>query len=190
MNEELQNYKGKAGKGVKKCEPLLTGDLTATTDLILNSIEINGGHMRGYPNTTAGLEMFRANCIDFFRYVAELNANPDIERKLIPDIEAMCTYIGIARATLFTYEKRGTEWKSTIQYFKNVIATAKKQLALNHKIPPVVWIFDAKNNHGYNDIGEQEQNEATDRIEEELTQAGLAWDEATGEFVPIGGNDD
>lgn len=190
MNEEMQNYKGKTGKGVKKCEPLITGDMTATTDLIMNSIELNGGHMSTYPNTAAGLEMFRANCIDFFRYVAELNANPDIERKLIPDIEAICTYIGISRVTLNTYEKRGNDWKSTIQYFKNIIATSKKQLALHNKIPQTTFIFDFKNNHSYNDTGEQIEAETSSRIEEELTQAGLVWDDTTGEFVPIGGNND
>lgn len=188
MSEHLENYKGKkTGKGVKKCLPMQTGDMTATLDLILSSIEINGAKMRGYPNTSQGLEQFKANSIDFFRYLTELNGNPEIEKKLIPDIEAWCTYIGIARATLYTYEKRGNDWKTAIQYFKNLIGTAKKQLALNHKIPPVVWIFDAKNNHGYNDIGEQQDDDTSNSIDEELQRAGLVWDDAKCEFVPSEG---
>lgn len=189
MDEQLQNYKGKeTGRGIKKCLPLETGDLTASLDLILNSIELNKGQMRGYPNTQQGLEMFKQNSIDFFRYMTELNANPEITKKLIPDIEAWALYIGVSRITIFNYEKRGGEWAETIAYFKNAIATGKKQMALNYKIPPVLTIFDLKCNHGYNEQGEQDTGNRTgSKLDEEIAAAGLVFDEATGEFIPNGG---
>ena len=193
MSEKLTNYKGKqSGRGVKKCLPLEQGDLTASLDLILNSMAINGTQTRKYPNTQQGLEAFKANSLDFFRYLTELNANPDLEKKLIPDIEAWALYVGVSRAMIFNYEKRGGAWADTVQYFKNAIGTAKKQLALNYKIPPVLAIFDAKCNHGYiepTDSTEHNPNEGI-TADEKAGESDLVWNDETKRYEPIRGLND
>lgn len=191
MSDELTSYKGKpAGRGVKKCMPRTAGDLTASMDLILSSIATHKATPFKYPPTAAGLETFKLNCTDFFRYVAELNANEELETKLIPDIESLCLYIGIDRHTLMNYEARGGTWGETVRYFKNCLVTAKKQLALNYKIPPVLEIFDLKCNHGYIEptAGNNEgiEGDNCNRTEELTTAAGLIFDPVKGEFVAEG----
>ena len=121
--------------------------------------------------------------------VNNINANPDLERKLIPDIENWCVFLGITRQTLFNYERRGPEWYDCIQYYKNAISSVKKQLALNYKIPPMVYVFDATNNHGYvnsNEFKLTAQTEYvekdTNALEREIVERGLVWNEETKEF--------
>ncbi len=90
---------------------------------------------------------FKAVIIDYFDYIADSN---DVGAKLIPDIEGFCTYAGICRDTLNDWERtRPGEFSDTIKIFKNCVAAFKKQLALNGKIPPIVFATDFNNNHGY-----------------------------------------
>lgn len=200
MSEELADYKGTAGRGAKKAKPIETGDMTAIMQLTIDSCVSRVGRPAEFPSTREGLDSFVTKTIEFFDYVRMINENPDLKQKLIPDIENWAVYLGITRQTLFNYQRRGGEWADTIEYFKGAIASVKKQLALNYKIPPVLAIFDFTNNHGYLNSSEfkvvsdteprNTENEEA-RLENEIRAAGLVWDEATKEFVPeYGGKDD
>ena len=173
-------------------EPIMTGDQTAALTLITDSLKRYGGMPYKYPPTEDGLKLFVERSEDFFDYVHHLNAREDIEKKLIPDVECWTVYLGIARNTLFEYENRGGAWKDTIAYIKNIINTSKKQLAMNFKVPPMLYMFDATNNHGYVNTSEFKLqattiiNQNTDNeLERELISSGLSWDDKQGDFDAI-----
>lgn len=184
---EIKPYKNKG-----TCLPLDTDDMTAILTMTITKANERLGRPYHYPPSKPGLEDFIQNTIDYFEYVNNINANPELERKLIPDIENWCVFLGITRQTLFNYEQRGAEWKDCIAYYKNAIASVKKQLALNYKIPPMVYVFDATNNHGYvnsNEFKLTAQTEIIERdtnaLEREIVDRGLVWNEETKEFEPI-----
>jgi len=184
---DIKPYKGAKAK----CFPLETDDMTAILDMTIQQSTARLGRPCIYENSKAGLEQFIQKTIDFFEYVNGINQNADMERKLIPDIENWAVYLGITRNTLLNYEQRGVDWRDCIQFYKNAISAIKKQLALTYKIPPVVYVFDATNNHGYVNSNEfkltptQAQETATDALERELIQRGLVWDEDTKEYRPM-----
>ena len=106
----------------------------STLEAVLNmTIEsLKQGRPPAYSDTEQGLEEFKQTTIDYFQYVKDTNVNPDIEKMLVPEIEALCTFFGITRATLLTYEKqRGSSWQNFIKQTKNAIAACKKELAFN-----------------------------------------------------------
>jgi hypothetical protein len=74
----------------------------------------------------------------------------------IPDIECLAVYTGISRRSLINYENQD-EFRDLVLGIKDEIFFRKKQLAMRGKIPPAIFIFDAKNNHGYRDTQEIEQ---------------------------------
>ena len=179
-----------------ECIPLDKDDMTAILDMTITTMKNRGGRPFEYPQTEQGLATFRENTIAFFDYVKQVNQNPDLERKLIPDIEAWATYLGITRTTIFNYEKRGGEWAQTIQTFKNAMASIKKQLLFNYKIPPMVGVFDLTNNHGYVNSNEfkltqtLEVNTHKNDLEKAIDEYGLEWDSVKEEFRPRGGQED
>lgn len=184
---------GAVKKYKQECLSTAKSDLIGVTDLVIESFKHAGGRPAEYPATGAGLERFRAKTIEFFDYVNEVNRNSDAERPLVPDIEAWSSYLGVTRATVWSYEQRGGEWESTIRLIKNMIAAVKKQLGLSYKIPPMVMAFDFTNNHGYFNTNEfrivaekTTEKEQMERraIEEELRESGLCWNEETQEFEP------
>ena len=75
--------------------------------------------------------------------------------KEIPDVEGFCDYADAYRDLFSEYEKK-PEFSDTIKRIKNWIYYRKKQLAMTGKMPPVIFIFDAKNNAGYVDKTEQD----------------------------------
>lgn len=193
MSDNLVPYskKGKTGRGIKKAEPIKTGDLVPVLDLVLQSCTNHMGRPAYYPDTREGMEQFIQETIEFFEYVQTVNDNPDLEekQKLIPDIELWCTFLGISRMTLLQYEKRGGEWGSVIGYYKSIIGGIKKQLALHNKIPSLVFLFDSANNHQYFNsnsfmpteiIADTKQNS----IDEQARRQGIAWDNELKKFVP------
>lgn len=185
--KDTKRYKN----GTAQCLPLETDDLTAILDMTIQQSTAHMGRPCNYTNDTNGLERFIETTIDYFKYVNRINQNPDMERKLIPDIENWAVYLGITRATLFNYEQRGGRWRECIQYYKNAIASVKKQLALTYKIPPMIYVFDATNNHGYVNSNEFKLTTQTEFIENnvnalerEIVEQGLIWNEQTKEFEP------
>lgn len=73
----------------------------------------------------------------------------------IPDVEHFCDYAGVWRDLLSEYEKK-EEFADAIKSVKNWMYLKKKQLAMQNKMNATVYIFDAKNNHGYVDKTEQD----------------------------------
>jgi hypothetical protein len=169
-----------------------TDDTTAILDMIIDKSTERMGRPCQYPNDKRGLEEFIQNTVSYFEHVNSINSNPDMERKLIPDIESWAVYLGITRNTILNYEGRGNAWYDVIQYYKNCIASVKKQLALNFKIPPMIMAFDFTNNHGYCNTNEfklttelKTPDTDTNKLERELVERGLVWDEDKHEFVPV-----
>lgn len=184
----LQQYKTHKSA---KCLPMETDDTTAILDMIIDKSTERMGRPCQYPNDKRGLEEFIQNTVSYFEHVNSINSNPDMERKLIPDIESWAVFLGITRATIFNYEQRGNDWREVIAYYKNAIASVKKQLALNFKIPPMIMAFDFCNNHSYINTSEyklttkvETSDTDTNRLERELVERGLVWDDEKKEFVP------
>lgn len=75
----------------------------------------------------------------------------------IPDIEGFCSYIDSYRDLLSEYESKA-EFSDTIKRIKNWMYYRKKQLAFSGRMNATVYIFDAKNNHGYVDKQEIDNN--------------------------------
>ena len=184
---ELQRYKDAKAK----CLPMETDDTTAILDMIIDKSTERMGRPCQYPNDKKGLEEFIQNTVSYFEYVNGVNSS-DMDKKLIPDIESWAVFLGITRATIFNYEQRGNEWREVIAYYKNAIASIKKQLALTFKIPPMIMAFDFTNNHGYCNTNEfklttevKNIDPETNKLERELVERGLVWDDELKEFVPV-----
>lgn len=132
-----------------ECQTLDRDDLQAITTLAVTSLSQYKGVPAKYPNTPQGLADFVQKSQDFFTYCNEINADLEPEKRIIPDVEAWCVYMGIVRSTLHEYGKRSEAWKSAIDMVKTAIMSAKKQLAMRGKIPQMIAVFDWTNNHSY-----------------------------------------
>ena len=121
-----------------------------------------GGRPRKY-ETVAELQEGIERYID---YIAVQNV---AGVSLIPDVEGLALFLGISRSTLYEWQNaRPGEFSDTIKRAINAIAAVKKQLALNGKIPPIVFATDFNNNHGY--VQQQKIEVAATRKLEELPQ--------------------
>lgn len=56
-----------------------------TLEAVLNTTieSLKQGRPPAYPETEQGLEDFKQATIDYFQYVKDTNANPDIDKKLV-----------------------------------------------------------------------------------------------------------
>ena len=127
-------------------------DLTVVLEMGLQSLK--RGFQR-YPDTPEGLELLKSRASDYFRYITEANSREGTEVRVYPDIEGLSLFLGTTRKNLAEMERtRGQEWGDTIGLIKTTIVSAKKQLADNYKIPPVLAIFDQVNNFGYVNVSE------------------------------------
>ena len=147
-----------------------------TLEAVLNTTieSLKQGRPPVYPETEQGLEDFKQATIDYFQYVKDTNANPDIDKKLVPDIEGWAVFTSLTRRTILTYEKqRGENWRNFIEQVKNAIAACKKELAFHQQIPQVVFMFDACNNHGYTNTSEFKVEAISDKHQRVLTAAEL-----------------
>ncbi len=77
----------------------------------------------------------------------------------VADIESLADYLGTTRDEMIKM-MNGKRFGKTLRMARNRIAKIKKQLAFGGKIPAAVLSFDLKNNHGYRDKPEEnnEQN--------------------------------
>jgi len=189
---EKKAVKTLSGRRKGECLPLETGDMTAVLNLITSSLKRYGGMPYKYPPTEEGLKLFVDRSQSFFEYVNEVNADPNLEKKLIPDVETWSVYIGITRQTIYEYAARGGQWATAIDFFKNAINSAKKQLAFSYKIPAMLYVFDSVNNHSYHNVSEFHVSAAPSNVvseqselERELISNGLTWDDNKGEFEAI-----
>lgn len=129
-------------------EPGEMADLSALLEVSIEQIgsrEI--GRPPTYANTEDGLKDFLDATRRYFEYIK--GANSVNEEKLYPDVEGWAIFIGITRQTILSYAKRNEAWQEAIEYIKDAILAAKKQLAFRFKIPPVIFLNDISNNHGY-----------------------------------------
>ena len=134
---------------VRDCKnPGGMNDLGALLEVAIEQLgERKAGRLSNYPDNQEGLEAFVFATQQYFQYIAD--ANKENEEKLIPDIEGWCIFLGITKQTVLNYAKRSQNWEDTIEYIKESILAAKKQLAFRFKIPPVVYLNDVSNNHNY-----------------------------------------
>lgn len=129
-------------------EPGNAADLEAILDVSIEQIEKRKlGRPPVYPDTEEGLKLFFEDTRQYFEYIRDANAVN--EEKLIPDIEGWYSFLGVTKQTVLNYERRSSEWGEAIEYIKQNILAAKKQLAFRFKIPPVVYLNDVSNNHNY-----------------------------------------
>jgi hypothetical protein len=166
-------------------------DLDGIDNIVLQAIRNCGGRPAEYENSKQGLEKFQQKTADFFQHIADVNEGKESEKALIPDIELWAAYLGVSRQTLWKYGQRNSEWARVIDYFKNIIAAYKKELAQHYKIPPMVFAFDMTNNHQYLNTSEfkitaeqvvtTEQQKQAD-LEQEIADSGLVWNDKTGTF--------
>lgn len=143
-----------------------TEDLSAVIRLAEESIRANVGRPQKFENSAEGLEEFLNKCADFFAYCGEVNSDVE-DKKLIPDIESLCSFLGITRKTMSDYHNnRGEQWASAIDLVRDSILTVKKQLANSGRCNPVLFIFDACNNHyGYRSVNQIQIVQPTQREE-------------------------
>ena len=132
-----------------ECRTMDEDDLQAITRLAVTSLNEYKGAPAKYENSPTGLAAFMQKSSDFFEYCNEINCDLEPEKRIIPDIENWCLYLGIVRSTLHEYGKRGEAWKNAIDMVKTAIMSAKKQLAMRGKIPQMIAVFDWTNNHQY-----------------------------------------
>lgn len=127
-------------------------DSNSALDTVLSMVtdSLKAGRPCKYPETEQGFADFKENVIGYFNFIKENNEPGNNDRKIIPDIEGLCAFLGITRITLNKYENdRIGEWREFIRQAKQGITACKKQLIFNSQIPPVVGIFDLTNNSGY-----------------------------------------
>lgn len=156
--------------GWKKPYKVMQGDeLKAIIELAKNGLKTwNNGASRNYPPTPEGLELFKERSMDYYDYIQTQNEELKDSPKLIPDIEAWCTYCGITRKQMYQFqERKNGDWNGFIELFKDTILAAKKQLALNGNIPSVIAMFDMVNNHEYHNTSEYK---ITNKLEAEKPQ--------------------
>lgn len=156
--------------GWKKPYKVMQGDeLHATIELAMQTLDNwHDGVQRSYPPTPEGLDLFIARSSAYLHYIDEENQKLVDSPKLIPDVESWCVYCGITRRQLYQFkERKSGDWENFIGYFMEVIASAKKQLALNGNIPSVIAMFDMVNNHDYHNTSEYK---ITNKLEAEKPQ--------------------
>lgn len=158
-------------KIVPKSKQNITTRTTIKSQLAIMEKNLLSSGITQYPNDEKGLELFKGKTIEYLAYIQQINDNPEIEREIIPDIEGWSTYLGTNRANINRYAKRNEKWRQTIDNFKNGIASIKKQLALQGKIPPIMAIFDLTNNHGYVNSSEFKINTQADGYQERRLSA-------------------
>lgn len=183
-----RNYEG------VQCD-IVQDDVGAVLNMAINGIKNYGGRPPVYPPTKDGLEQFKEQTIAYLEHVKSVNLDETMEKKVVCDIEGWCVFCGITRMTLSTYYKqRGTDWKTFIDYVKEIIAMTKKQNAMTYRTPPMIAVFDLVNNHSYHNSNEfhitAEQVDGNAKIgmkniAQQLEDSGLVWNEETGEFESV-----
>lgn len=69
---------------------------------------------------------------------------------VIPDVEHLCSYLGVSRRTLMEWKRENrNNFGDTLETAFNDIAAVKNQLALHGDINAMVWTVMMNNNHGY-----------------------------------------
>lgn len=133
----------------------------------------------------SSVEQLQQKIIEYWEYLENANQNGIA---LIPDMEGVCSFLGISRTTFRTWERENFQgFAETLAQVRNDIAACKKQLGLQNKIPAIVMAMDFNNNHDY--VQKQEVQVATPNLLGESTKipelAEKYMDLIEGEFEEI-----
>ena len=128
-------------------------NVQAVTDILIDTIKKN--RSCAFEDSEQGLLEFKEKTLEYLQYIKETNANEELNKKVMVDIESWACYLGITRATIANYERlRGDNWKHFISVVKNGIAAAKKEAAFHSQLQPMIAVFDLANNHDYKNTSE------------------------------------
>lgn len=187
---EFDGYKP-AGRNYQPPESL--DDMTQVIKMGLEALEESKGKQAKYPATKQGLEALYKQGMSYFERINQINESRDKESKLVvPDFEGLAIWCKVSRVTLFNYANRGGEWTELIDLFKTLITSARKQMTTTFRVPPMWEVFNLTNNAGYLNTSEfkliaqttPEQEKAA-RLETQLDENGLIWDEEAQEYIPV-----
>lgn len=132
-------------KKFSKAEPTTSEEMREFYALAIknnNAPKAGTGHCR-----FANADELREAIIGYWEYLDVLAQEG---KRIVPDLEGLCMFLGISRNTLFTWENTDKNgMRDVISQVKNDIAACKKQLALHGDIVPLFAITDFNNNHGY-----------------------------------------
>lgn len=126
---------------------------------------VSSANFRPYalPKFASGAELQGA--IDaYWDFIYRVNQDG---RKIYPDVEGLASFLRVARSTLMNW-KRGEvnrEFAPIMETCFNDIASVKKQLALGGNLPPLIYLNDMQNNHGYLSNTSRQDIEVTVRRE-------------------------
>jgi len=113
----------------------------------IRTVSRGKGISHSLPKFASGAELQGA--IDaYWDFIYRVNSDG---RKIYPDVEGLASFLRVARSTLMNW-KRGEvnrEFAPIIETTLNDIASVKKQLALGGNLPPLIYLNDMQNNHGY-----------------------------------------
>lgn len=167
-------YKRKTG--AYEVLPMTGGDIADLLTLAVDTARKRG--VAKYENTPEGLQAFTERSLQYLEFINEQNKQADETdaRRLIPSIESWAVYMGLSRMTLLTYEKqRNADWSDFISWQKNVIMSARTQLADLSKIAPLMHIFTAVNSHsGYANTSEIKLTAIPEREEKTTHESASA----------------
>lgn len=92
-------------------------------------------------------EAFDNMTYEYFRDIVE---NNEAGVEITPDIEDFCIFVGISRLGLMRLEQcSDLAMNQRVERVRTAIANCKKQLALDGKIPSMIFAIDFNNNHDY-----------------------------------------
>lgn len=83
----------------------------------------------------------------YWEYILQANEKGNL---IYPDVEGLAMYLGVSRERMLEWERTNFRgFREVLSTAKNAIAACKKQMALQSKIPAIVFATDFNNNHGY-----------------------------------------
>lgn len=150
-------------KGVVSFDPV-NKDLSAVLDIAIKTLRSPRAKYEANEN---GLKAFTTKSLEYLEYVKQVNEDPEVEHKLIADVEGWCVYCGITRTTIASYSRRDGDWQRFIELFREAIASFKKQAALSYRTPQMIAVFDLANNHNYKNTSEFKLSTDNDNDEAE-----------------------
>ena len=113
----------------------------------IRAVSRGSGAYHSLPKFASGAELMGA--IDaYWDFIYRVNTDG---RKIYPDVEGLASFLRVSRSTLMAWKRGETnrEFVPIIETTLNDIASVKKQLALGGNLPPLIYLNDMQNNHGY-----------------------------------------
>lgn len=160
-----QKRKIKKADAILELKQLDTSNYTTLSLIELSKLsKENRNQTRRTGNIMYTAQELEIEAAEYFKAVEYRNAEGLQE---IPDVEGIALWLGVSRATLCLWENdvKYPEIANVVRDIKSRIMYYKKQLAYSNRCNATVFIFDAKNNHGYKDKTEIENTVISDANE-------------------------